>query len=218
MGLDLVKKIPLAFALLTFLFVGCVGSPGEQDLNENHEDSQIQGSIGDAEELVKNDLGEQLERDHSDIEAENKRLKHEIDMYKVEISHLRDELASLRSVLPDYISPEERTLDDCIEPMNSIIRSRAISLIADEPYCLEANSPVWKIWKINYWVAHNIAYVNDPHGKEYLSYAHETLGIGGGDCLVSDGRKGRGIEGGADRTGLKGSGAERSGTGIVAQG
>ncbi len=182
MGFGLNKKILLAFATLTFVFVGCASNVGEETSNDSHEYSQIQGSIGDSEELVGSDLGDQLERDHSDIEAENERLKHEIDMYRIEISHLRDELARLKNILPDYVLPEERSLDDCVEPMNSIVRSRAIALIADEPYCLEANSPVWKIWQINYWVAHNIAYIDDPHGVEYLGYAHETLGIGGGDC------------------------------------
>ncbi len=82
-------------------------------------------------------------------------------------------------------SPEQgRTNDICeyVEPANTIVRDAAVSAVQDAPANMEANSEAWKIWKINYWVANNISYVNDPKGQDYPAYAHETLQIKGGDC------------------------------------
>jgi len=62
------------------------------------------------------------------------------------------------------------------------VRSKTLSVITDAPEGIEVDSQTWKIWKINYWVAHNIKYVSDPKGKEYIAYPNETLECGAGDC------------------------------------
>ena len=81
--------------------------------------------------------------------------------------------------------PEQGRTNDIseyVEPANPIVRDAAVSAVQDSPANIEANSEVWKIWKINYWVANNISYVSDPKGQDYPAYAHETLQIKGGDC------------------------------------
>jgi len=69
----------------------------------------------------------------------------------------------------------ERTIADCVEPMNPSVRNKAASVVAEAPSGIDTNSEEWKIWQINYWVSQNISRVSDPKGQEYLAYAHETL-------------------------------------------
>jgi len=81
-------------------------------------------------------------------------------------------------------SPQPRTenVSDYIESTNPLVRDTAVLAVQNSPADIEANSEVWKIWKINYWVANNISYVSDPKGHNYFAYAHETLQARGGDC------------------------------------
>ncbi len=90
--------------------------------------------------------------------------------------------ANYQTTVPQEKPVAERVLTDCTEPLNPVIRDKAISLVVDAPADLEVNSAPWKIWKIHYWVAKNISYVSDPKGQEYFAYAHETLETKGGDC------------------------------------
>ena len=73
-------------------------------------------------------------------------------------------------------------VSDYVESTNPLIRNTAVSLVQDSPADIEANSEIWKIWKINNWVANNISYVSDPLSNNYFAYAHETLQVKGGDC------------------------------------
>jgi len=76
----------------------------------------------------------------------------------------------------------ESLVIDCVEPMNTVIRNKALSIVANPPPGIEAESAEWKIWQINYWVANNITYIADPKGEGDFAYAHETLKARAGDC------------------------------------
>ena len=69
-----------------------------------------------------------------------------------------------------------------IESDNALVRDTAVSVVADAPGGIDANSEEWKIWQINYWVYENICYVSDPKGQEYYARATETLQTEAGDC------------------------------------
>jgi predicted transglutaminase-like cysteine proteinase len=73
-------------------------------------------------------------------------------------------------------------ISEYVESTNPIVRDTAVSAVQHSPRGIEADSEVWKIWQINYWVANNISYVSDPRGHDYSAYAHETLQTRGGDC------------------------------------
>jgi len=81
-------------------------------------------------------------------------------------------------------SEQQRTKNviDYAESANPMVRDTAVLTVQDAPADIKANSEVWKIWKINYWVATNISYVSDPKGHNYFAFAHETLQTRGGDC------------------------------------
>lgn len=87
------------------------------------------------------------------------------------------------SSLPQPL-PQPRTdnVSDYIESTNPLVRDTAVLAVQSSPADIEVNSEIWKIWKINYWVANNISYVSDPKGHNYFAYAHETLQARGGDC------------------------------------
>jgi len=75
-----------------------------------------------------------------------------------------------------------RSVGECVEPANPLVRNTAASTIQDAPKGVAVNSEAWKIWRINYWVANNISYISDPKGYEYFASASETLKVKAGDC------------------------------------
>jgi hypothetical protein len=79
---------------------------------------------------------------------------------------------------------QERTdnVSDYFEPAHPRVRDAAVFAVQETPAEIEANAAIWKIWKINQWVANNISYVSDPRGHNYYAFAHETLQVRGGDC------------------------------------
>lgn len=99
------------------------------------------------------------------------------------LQYLLDYLDSGRSV-NGPAPPADRAGDpaDYVQPNNSTIRGKSISVIQDAPLGVNIDSQAWKIWKIHYWVSMNINYVSDPSGHEYFAYATETLQLGAGDC------------------------------------
>ena len=115
-------------------------------------------------------------------EAEIAGLQAQASEYEAEIAELQGQLDIYQAAMPSYTPPAERAVTDCVEPTNPMVRDKAVSLVADTPSGIKANSEAWKIWQINFWVANNISYVSDPSGHEHYSYAHETLEAKGGDC------------------------------------
>lgn len=70
----------------------------------------------------------------------------------------------------------------CVESDNALVRNTTVSIVADAPKGIDADSEEWKIWQINHWIANNIKYVSDPKEHEYYAPASETLETKGGDC------------------------------------
>ncbi|MBA7582556.1 hypothetical protein ES708_24487 [subsurface metagenome] len=85
-------------------------------------------------------------------------------------------------ITPSHTQKQAENIHDCVEPNEPLVRNTAVSVIADAPPSVDANSELWKIWQINYWVSTNIVYVSDPKGYEYLAHAQETLETKAGDC------------------------------------
>ena len=84
---------------------------------------------------------------------------------------------------PQATEPERtNNVSDYFEPSHPRVRDAAVFAVQETPAEIEANAAIWKIWKINHWVANNISYVSDPRGHNYYAFAHETLEVGGGDC------------------------------------
>ena len=73
-------------------------------------------------------------------------------------------------------------IEEFMEVSNPAVRSTALSVVAGAPETIKANAQSWKTWIISNWVAHNIRYVSDPLGQEYVAYPSETLTAKAGDC------------------------------------
>ncbi|MFQ6076051.1 MAG: transglutaminase-like domain-containing protein [Candidatus Bathyarchaeia archaeon] len=82
----------------------------------------------------------------------------------------------------DLTKDLESQLEEIITIGENSVRKITLSILADTPKGVEANSSSWKIWKINYWIANNIKYVSDPTVMEYFAYPRDTLEAKAGDC------------------------------------
>lgn len=123
-----------------------------------------------------------LQNQLSKTEAETIKLQTQLETYGTKVAELEKQLQLLKTQVPEYELLANRTVNDCVEPMNVVVRNQAVSIVSDAPSGIDTNSEEWKIWQINYWVANNINYISDPKGHEYLAYAHETLETKAGDC------------------------------------
>lgn len=84
----------------------------------------------------------------------------------------------------NFVIPKTGIYCLVIDNTFSLFTPKYVTIHVEATYepAIDVNSPVWKIWKINYWVAKNIRYVSDPIGREYIASASETLRARAGDC------------------------------------
>lgn len=82
----------------------------------------------------------------------------------------------------DFNKDLESQLEGIITIGDASVRKTTLSILADAPEGIEPDSPSWKVWKINRWIANNIRYISDPAGMEYFGYPRETLDARAGDC------------------------------------
>jgi hypothetical protein len=65
-----------------------------------------------------------------------------------------------------------------VESLDPTVRDTAVSIAKN-------NTGKWNVAQLVdmfVWMKKNVAYVNDPEGRDYYAYASETLEVGGGDC------------------------------------
>ena len=194
-----VKIVLIVMVLLaTCLVPGCIGVPQEEydaikiDLAEAQAQLAIsQTNLGREQARVKEVEAQAvayqeqiagLEGQLDFYQSELSNVESQLQTYQGQVAELERQLEISQSQVPIYKLPSERTFTDCIEPMDTVVRNKAATVVADAPSGIYTDSTEWKIWKINYWVANNISGVTDPKGHEYFAYAHETLETKAGDC------------------------------------
>lgn len=109
----------------------------------------------------------------------------EIQSLENEIVQLNAEIITLTSnakISEEEVLNRQTNIKDCVEIRRPIIRDIAVSIVSKPPSGIYSDNETWKIWEINYWVAHNINYVSDPKGQDYFALASETMLIHAGDC------------------------------------
>ncbi len=117
-------------------------------------------------------------QENANLNAELSDRNSEINQLIAEIKILTNiEAVSTNTVINREINPQS-----CVEPFNPLIRDISVVQVTNSPSGISSDSISWKIWKINYWVAHNINYVSDPIEQDYFALASETILTRGGDC------------------------------------
>jgi len=109
----------------------------------------------------------------------------EVARYQSELADIRARLAEVELQLSASLNETGASNGDIqayIKPDDPQIRNAAAAALSQAPKGIEANNDVWKIWRVNNWIATSISYISDPLQSEYYAQPVITLEAGAGDC------------------------------------